>query len=70
MNLTATDTIGPGWLSLFPNGTPWPGTTTINWSTTGTNIANSTIVKLDSLQRVRVRAAGSTHFLIDVQGFL
>jgi hypothetical protein len=69
INLTATNTSATGFLSIYPNGTTWPGTSTINWSVANSVIANTTIVLLDSLRRVRVLANGSTDFLIDVIGF-
>jgi hypothetical protein len=69
INLTATNTSATGFLSIYPNGTSWPGTSTINWSAAASIIANTTIVLMDSLRRVRVLANGSADFLIDVIGF-
>jgi len=70
VNLTATGTSAAGFLGLFKNGTAWPGTSTINWSAANSNIANTTVVAVDSLSRVAVRAAGSADFIIDVIGYM
>lgn len=70
LNLTATNTSSAGFLGLFKAGTVWPGTSTINWGAAGSNIANSTIVAVDTSSRVSVRAAGSCDFIIDVIGFM
>ncbi|HEU5250933.1 MAG TPA: hypothetical protein VFW15_13175, partial [Thermoanaerobaculia bacterium] len=36
----------PGWLSVYPYGAPFPGTSTVNFSTGATAIANGAIVAL------------------------
>jgi len=69
INLTATNTNAAGFLSVFPNGTVWPGTSTINWFAANSNIANTTIVALDALRRFKVHAVGSADFVVDVIGF-
>jgi len=69
VNVTVTDTDTTGWLALFANGVAWPGTSTINWSATGTIVANSVTVAVDALARFKVRAAGATHFVCDVTGY-
>jgi hypothetical protein len=70
INLTATGTNSAGWLAAFKNGIPFPGTSTLNWSAPGSNVANSAIVALDSLGRFVVRCAGATHIAVDVVGYL
>jgi len=69
MNLTATATNNGGWLAAFRNGIAFPGTSTLNWSATDTNIANSATVALDNADRFRVRCAGSCDFAVDVVGY-
>jgi hypothetical protein len=73
-NLTITDTLGAGFLALFPFGTAWPGNSSINWSGNGQTIANSGNVTLGGDRQVNVFAAagtggGSTQFLLDVTGY-
>jgi hypothetical protein len=69
VNVTVTDTSSGGWLSLFSNAVPWPGTSTINWFQTGMTIANGTTVAVDDAARFRIRGAGSTHVVVDVTGY-
>jgi len=70
VNITATGTSSAGFFGLFKNGIAWPGTSTVNWSAANSNIANSTIVAVDTLSRVAVRGAGSAQCIIDVIGYL
>lgn len=71
INLTLDQTSPVGWLSVRPAGTAWDGTSTINWSTSGTILANGTTSRLggDREVTVRCRPGSSTHFLIDVLGY-
>lgn len=69
VNITATQTDAAGWFSAFPFGTAWPGTSTLNWSATNSNVANSTIVAIDTSGRFTLRGQGSAHAIVDVQGF-
>jgi hypothetical protein len=73
-NLTITDTLGAGFLALFPFGTTWPGNSSINWSANGQTVANAGNVTLGGDRQVNVFAAagtggGSTQFLLDVTGY-
>jgi hypothetical protein len=70
-NLTVTNAVGPGYLSVFPGGTSWPGTSTINWSEAGMSIATLVISSVDESNAVVVRGGQSaTHFIIDYIGSL
>lgn len=74
VNVTVTDTTGGGFLSLFPDGTPWPGTASINWSAAGQTIGNSTTVAVSATQRVKIFCDGTpsagTHVVVDLVGYL
>lgn len=74
VNLTVTDTDSvSGFLSLFENGTDWPGTSNINWDAQGRTVANTTVVGLDANGRFTVRCGGApglgAHLVIDVLGY-
>jgi hypothetical protein len=69
VNVTVVDTDASGWLSLFANGVPWPGTSTINWFQPASVVANGTTVAVDAAARFKIRAAGSTHVVVDVTGW-
>lgn len=69
-NLTVTDTVGGGYLALFPYGSSWAGNSSINWSSSNETIANGGIVKLGGNRQVDVLCGGgSADFIIDVTGY-
>jgi hypothetical protein len=73
LNVTVTDTDGAGFLSVYPNGTPFPGTATLNYAAAGVTIANAAIVPLGSPvggAGIAVTAGVSgTHVVIDTNGY-
>ncbi|HUP76764.1 MAG TPA: hypothetical protein VM282_27260 [Acidimicrobiales bacterium] len=70
VNLTTTLQSALGYLSLFPDGTTWPGTSSINYFT-AQDIANSSIVAVSTDRKIKVRCGGgATHVIIDVTGYL
>jgi len=71
VTLTVTETgAKAGYLKMYGASTPLPATSSINWSTGNQDIAVSTIVAVDSSGQVKVTASGSTHFVVDVIGYL
>ena len=72
VTLTVTATVGPGgFLKLYSAAIPEPATSSINWAGTNQNLAVSTQVAVDSTGQVKVTGgANSTHFVIDVIGYL
>ena len=80
-NLTATRYVGPGWLSVRPNGAAFSAATiVVNYSGTGRYWSNFFIVRfgdpvplsgLASDGKIIVRCGGgSTNFMVDLVGFL
>jgi hypothetical protein len=71
VNLTITETEGAGFLGVFPAGTEWPGTSSINWSATGQNLANSVTVVTPADRSIAITAGGGgrTHVVVDVAGY-
>ena len=70
LNLTVTETDAAGFLAVYSSAlaTP-PGTSSINWSITGQNLANMTVSAVASESvKVQCGGGGSTHFVIDVIG--
>lgn len=70
-NLTVADTVGTGFLGLFPAGTTWQGNSSINWFTANEIDANGGIVALGGDRQINVicGGGGSTDFIVDVTGY-
>jgi hypothetical protein len=77
ITLTATETGGPGYLSVYSNSVPTPApgtepaTSNLNFTTAGLSVAVGTQVAVDTAALVKVTAGpAATHFIIDVVGYL
>ena len=70
LNVTATGTVGGGFLSLFPGDITWPGTSSLNWFTSNEDIANNAYVFIPASGLITVRCGGTgpTDFVIDIIG--
>lgn len=72
-NVTASDTAGPGYATVWPSGVTRPGTSAVNWSA-GQTVANAVIATIGADGRVSLwnandaPAFGTTHLLLDVTG--
>jgi hypothetical protein len=69
-NVTVVQPTAPGYLTLFPGGTP-PVASTINFRT-GQIRANNAIMPLSATGTLSVtdgQGSGTTHFLLDVNGY-
>lgn len=71
VTLTVTQTVDGGYLTLYSNAlTQNPGTSTINWTESGQDVAATTTVAVDGAGRVKVSAGPrGTHFIVDVIGY-
>ena len=70
VGLVATQTEGPGFLSIVPCADPTPGTSNLNWVLPGTTVATLTTVEFDAAGTACVFARSATHVIADVQGYL
>ena len=70
MNLTVTDTLGFGFLTVFSADiTATPNVSSINWFANGMSVANHVVSAVDLAQlKVACGGGGSTHFIVDVIG--
>jgi uncharacterized repeat protein (TIGR01451 family) len=71
VNLTVTQPTAQGNLRLYPAGTPLPLVSSINY-VAGQTRANNAIAPLNGLGELAVRctqAAGTAHFILDVNGY-
>jgi len=71
INLTVTETEGAGYVAVFPAYANYAGTSSINWSAGGQNIANGVITAVDESGQVKIRGGvNRTHVVIDLQAVL
>lgn len=70
LNVTATEPTAPGYLSVYPTGAPWPGTSTLNFAPDVT-VANLAVAPVGPDGTVTIRNyAGTTHAVVDVLGYV
>jgi hypothetical protein len=69
LNLTATDTTGPGFVTAFPAGTARPTASNLNVTGAGQTVANLVIVPLGPGGSVSLFSLGGAHLLADVEGY-
>ncbi len=70
INVTATNTTTPGYLTIYPAGTPQPLASSLNW-TAGQTVPNLVEVEVGTQGQVNVfNAAGSTDVIFDVEGYV
>lgn len=71
LNLTVTQPTALGHVTVYPAGSPQPATSTLNYRP-GQTRANNAIVSVGSTGAITVvcgQASGTTHFIIDVNGY-
>jgi hypothetical protein len=71
INLTVTETVGGGFVAVFPAGIAWPNNSSINWAASNQTIANGVITAVDGNGSIKIRGGGNpTHVIIDRIGFM
>jgi len=70
LNVTATNTTGPGYLAVFPCGQAVPTASNVNYTAAGQTTPNSVIARLGVGGKVCVYALTTTDVVIDVAGLL
>lgn len=69
VTVTATAAVVAGHVAVYPDGTGWPGTSTVNF-VPGQTVANQTMVALSADGRLAVRSGvGAVQVLLDVTGW-
>lgn len=75
-NLAIVDTVGSGFVAVYPADINWPGNASINWTTTGTTLSNGGTVAigfLDAPGQIEVYVGPAlpigTDFVIDITGY-
>jgi hypothetical protein len=71
LNVTATGYGGNGWLTVYPNGSSVPSTSTVNFDTHEWAIANNAQIEIGTSGKVCVSAgANASQAIIDVAGYV
>jgi len=71
VTLTATETGGPGFLTIYSDSASQPATSNLNFTTAGLSIAVSTQVAVDQSGEIKITAGpAATHVIVDVVGYL
>ena len=68
LNVTAVDAEGPGYLTIFPDGGPQPGTSSVNFPP-GAPSPNAVVAKVGTGGRVRIFANAGVDVIVDVFGW-
>ena len=68
LNVTVTQPAAPGFVVLYPGGSPAPTVSAINFRA-GQTRANNAIVPLGTGGTLAVQSAAPTHFILDVNGY-
>ena len=67
LTVTVTQPAGPGYITVYPCGSPVPTASVLNFAA-GQTIANSTLAKAGPDGRVCLRPSTSTHLIVDLVG--
>lgn len=68
VNVTVTNTVGPGFVTMFPCGQPRPMASNLNY-VTGATVANSAVVALGAGGAVCIFTYAATDVVVDVSGY-
>ncbi len=69
LNLTITSPAGAGFASVYPCGSPVPGTSTVNY-VAGQTVPNMAIAAIGTSGRVCIFTFASAHVIVDVAGYV
>lgn len=69
LNVTATDTTGPGFVSVFPSGGALPLVSNLNVTGANETVANLVTVRVGSGGRVSIFTQAGAHLVADVAGY-
>lgn len=71
ITITVTDTEDAGYVSAFPAGTQWQGTSTVNWFGPGQNLATAAILSLGGDRQLTLRGGvARTNVVVDVTAYV
>src|SRR5262249_50049593 len=69
LNFTVTNTLGPGFIEVWPEGGAYPGVSTLNYAA-GQTIANAVVISTGAAGGITVVAGvHATDLIIDINGY-
>ena len=68
LNVTVTDPVGDGFVTVYPCGSPRPNASNVNFAA-GATVANSVVSGVGGGGRVCIFTMVDTHVLVDVNGY-
>ena len=68
LNVTSTGSLGGGFATVYPCGTPRPNTSNINFAA-GSTVANAVTTKVGADGAVCLYTDAATHLIVDVNGY-
>jgi hypothetical protein len=68
VNVTAVGASASGFVTVYPDGQAWPGTSNVNY-TPGAATSNAAIVALSGDGKLTVYASQSVDVIVDIQGW-
>ena len=69
LNVTADQTGGPGFATIFPTGTTLPDASNLNYTSAGYTGANLATVRIGANGSINVYTYASTHLIVDIFGY-
>jgi hypothetical protein len=69
LNVTATESVLPGYVSVFPSGTRRPTVSNLNLESTARTAANLVTVKVGGNGMVTLFTSGGAHLVADITGY-
>lgn len=70
VTLTVTGNDGPsGFAKVYSNAVAEPATSSINWTGTNVDEANTVLSSIDALGRIKVTSSRATHLIVDVVAY-
>ena len=68
LNVTSTGSLGGGFVTVYPCGTPRPNTSNVNFAP-GSTVANAVTTKVGAGGAVCIYNDAATHLIVDVNGY-
>jgi hypothetical protein len=68
LNVTVTEAAAPGFITVFPCGTPIPNSSNLNYLA-GSTIPNAVLAKVGAGGRVCLFTNAGTHLIVDINGY-